>query len=83
MVSEGDVGSIGVWHVFAVSVCASALPIVVWGGSSDLVCVAASGLCSLVTVVATFGAALAICADDVVASTPTVFASTVADIAAG
>ncbi len=82
MVSEGGVGSIGVWLVSAVPARAYALPMVVWAGGSDPVCVAVSGLCSLVTDVAASVVAIATCADVVVALTPTTFASTVVVAAA-
>ena len=50
MVSEGDVGSISVWRVSAVPVRASNVPMEVWAGGSDHVCIAVPSLCSLVTI---------------------------------
>ncbi len=82
MVSEGCVGSIGVRLVSAVPVRASVVPLVVWAGVSDLVCVAVPGLCSLVAVVAASTDALAAGADVVAASTPKVSASAAAIVAA-
>ena len=48
VVSEGGVGSIGVLLASAVPAHASTVPMVVWVGGSDLVCVAVPVLCSLV-----------------------------------
>ena len=57
--SEGGVDSIGVLLVSAVPVRASTVPMVVWVGGSDLVCVAVLVLCSLVAAVAASMDALA------------------------
>jgi hypothetical protein len=52
VVSEGDVGIIGILLVSAVPVRASTVPMVVWAGGSDLICVALPVLCSLVAAAA-------------------------------
>jgi hypothetical protein len=62
-VSEGGVGSIWVWLVSAVPVCASTVPMVVWVEGSDPVCIAVPSLCLLVTVDAASVDALATWAD--------------------
>ncbi len=81
--SEGGVGNIRVWLVSAVPVRASDVPMVVWAGNSELVCIAVPSLCSLVTVAAASMVALATWADIFASSSPTVSALAVVDVAAG
>ena len=80
--SEGDAGNIGVLLVSAVLVRASTIPMVVGVGGSDLVCIAVSGLCSLVADAPASMDAFAAGADVIAASAPKVSISTAAIVAA-
>ena len=81
--SEGGVGSIGLWLVSAVPARASTVPIVVWAGGSELLWVTVPSLCSLVAANVASVDALATRDDVVAASSPTASASAAAGAAAG